>query len=50
MIDQGIVHCVERGFYGMDEAFVEWRLMKAKEIGANTHESHGYSMYFDLNF
>ena len=21
--------------------------MKAKEIGSNTHESHGYSMYFD---
>ena len=39
--------CDELGFYVMDEAFDEWRLMKAKEIGSNTHESHGYSMYFD---
>ena len=39
--------CDELGFYVMDEAFDEWRIMKAKEIGSNTHESHGYSMYFD---
>ena len=36
--------CDELGFYVMDEAFDEWRLMKAKEIGSNTHESHGYSV------
>ncbi len=39
--------CDELGFYVMDEAFDEWHVMKAKEIGSNTHESHGYSMYFD---
>ena len=39
--------CDRMGFTVMDEAFDEWNLMKAKEIGSNTHESHGYSMYFD---
>ena len=31
----------------IDEAFDEWALMKDKEVGANTHESHGYSTYFE---
>lgn len=39
--------CDRLGFLVMDEAFDEWALMKSKEVGANTHESHGYSMYFD---
>jgi len=39
--------CDRMGFLVMDEAFDEWALMKLKEVGANTHESHGYSMYFE---
>lgn len=39
--------CDRMGFMVMDEAFDEWKLMKSKEVGSNTHESHGYSMYFD---
>lgn len=31
----------------MDEAFDEWRIMKGKELGSNTHESRGYSEWFD---
>lgn len=38
--------CDEMGFLVMDEAFDEWKHMKAKETGTNTHESHGYSVYF----
>ncbi len=38
--------CDEMGFLVMDEAFDEWEHMKAKETGTNTHESHGYSVYF----
>ncbi|MBQ6787710.1 MAG: DUF4982 domain-containing protein [Lachnospiraceae bacterium] len=38
--------CDEMGFLVMDEAFDEWEHMKAKAAGANTHESHGYSVYF----
>jgi len=37
----------ELGLLAMDEAFDEWRTMKGKEVGANTHESKGYSEYFD---
>jgi beta-galactosidase len=37
----------ELGFLVMDEAFDEWQSMKWKEVGANTHESRGYSEYFD---
>ena len=35
------------GFYVMDEAFDEWRILKGKELGSNTHESRGYSEWFD---
>ncbi len=38
--------CDEMGFLVMDEAFDEWEYMKAKAMGTNTHESHGYSVYF----
>lgn len=37
----------EMGFAVMDEAFDEWRHMKGKEFGSNTHESRGYSEWFD---
>lgn len=37
----------EMGFCVMDEAFDEWRTMKGKEFGSNTHESRGYSEWFD---
>ncbi len=37
----------EMGFVVMDEAFDEWRHMKGKEFGSNTHESRGYSEWFD---
>ncbi|MFH1512435.1 MAG: glycoside hydrolase family 2 TIM barrel-domain containing protein, partial [Bacillota bacterium] len=37
----------ELGFLVMDEAFDEWQAMKGKELGSNTHESRGYSEYFD---
>lgn len=39
--------CDEMGFYVMDEAFDEWRILKSKELGSNTHESRGYSEWFD---
>ncbi len=35
------------GFAVMDEAFDEWRHMKGKEFGSNTHESRGYSEWFN---
>lgn len=35
------------GFVVMDEAFDEWRHMKGKEFGSNTHASRGYSEWFD---
>ncbi len=38
----------EMGFCVMDEAFDEWRAMKQKVYGSNTHESRGYSEWFDL--
>ena len=38
--------CDELGFLVMDEAFDEWEYMKLKSAGTNTHESHGYSVYF----
>lgn len=38
--------CDEMGFLVMDEAFDEWEHMKDKAAGSNTHESHGYSVYF----
>lgn len=37
----------ELGFVVMDEAFDEWQRMKGKEFGSNTHESRGYSEWFD---
>ena len=37
----------EMGFAVMDEAFDEWRHMKGKEFGSNTHESRGYSEWFE---
>ncbi|MBP3655603.1 MAG: DUF4982 domain-containing protein [Clostridia bacterium] len=37
----------EMGFVVMDEAFDEWHYMKGKEFGSNTHESRGYSEWFD---
>lgn len=37
----------EMGFVVMDEAFDEWRYMKQKVYGSNTHESRGYSEWFD---
>jgi beta-galactosidase len=37
----------ELGLLAMDEAFDEWRSMKGKETGANTHASRGYSESFD---
>ncbi len=35
------------GFCVLDEAFDEWHTMKGKEFGSNTHESRGYSEWFD---
>lgn len=39
--------CDRLGLLVMDEAFDEWRIMKGKELGSNTHESRGYSEWFD---
>ena len=39
--------CDELGFYVMDEAFDEWAQLKWKIFGSNTHESRGYSEWFD---
>lgn len=46
--DPGLLDLCDRmGFYVMDEAFDEWRILKGKELGSNTHESRGYSEWFD---
>lgn len=37
----------EMGFLVMDEAFDEWQHTKGKEFGSNTHNSRGYSEWFD---
>ncbi|MDR2570371.1 MAG: DUF4982 domain-containing protein [Oscillospiraceae bacterium] len=48
--DPGLLElCDELGFYVMDEAFDEWALLKWKTQGSNTHESRGYSEYFNDN-
>lgn len=39
--------CDREGFLVMDEAFDEWKILKGKEFGSNTHESRGYSEWFD---
>lgn len=39
--------CDKLGLLVMDEAFDEWHYLKGKELGSNTHESHGYSVWFD---
>lgn len=39
--------CDEEGFLVMDEAFDEWKILKGKEFGSNTHESRGYSEWFE---
>lgn len=39
--------CDRMGFLVMDEAFDEWHILKGKELGSNTHESRGYSDWFD---
>lgn len=39
--------CDEMGFLVMDESFDEWRILKNKEAGSNTHESRGYSEWFE---
>ncbi|QHQ60713.1 DUF4982 domain-containing protein [Anaerocolumna sedimenticola] len=39
--------CDRLGLMVMDEAFDEWRILKGKELGSNTHESRGYSEWFD---
>ena len=39
--------CDELGFYVMDEAFDEWAELKWKTAGSNTHESRGYSEWFE---
>jgi len=39
--------CDELGFYVMDEAFDEWAQLKWKIFGSNTHESRGYSEWFN---
>jgi len=41
--------CDELGFYVMDEAFDEWAKLKGKSAGSNTHESRGYSEWFEEN-
>ena len=37
----------ELGFVVLDEAFDEWRTMKFKTFGSNTHDSRGYSEWYD---
>ena len=39
--------CDRMGFLVMAEAFDEWKITKQKEWGSNTHESLGYSKWFD---
>lgn len=46
--DPGLLDlCDEMGFLVMDESFDEWRILKNKEAGSNTHESRGYSEWFE---
>lgn len=46
--DPGLLDlCDELGFLVMDESFDEWRILKGKELGSNTHESRGYSEWFE---
>ncbi|MCL2242850.1 MAG: DUF4982 domain-containing protein [Treponema sp.] len=46
--DPGLLDlCDSLGFYVMDEAFDEWALLKSKALGSNTHQSRGYSEWFD---
>ena len=48
--DPGLLDlCDELGFYVLDEAFDEWELLKWKTAGSNTHESRGYSEWFNEN-
>ena len=37
----------ELGFVVLDEAFDEWQIVKPKAYGSNTHESKGYSEWFN---
>lgn len=39
--------CDKMGFLVMDEAFDEWKVLKNKEAGSNTHASRGYSDWFE---
>lgn len=39
--------CDRMGFLVMDEAFDEWKVLKNKEAGSNTHDSRGYSEWFE---
>ncbi|MCD8336478.1 MAG: DUF4982 domain-containing protein [Lachnospiraceae bacterium] len=39
--------CDRMGFLVMDEAFDEWGILKWKSLGSNTHESRGYSEWFE---
>lgn len=39
--------CDKMGFLVMDEAFDEWKLLKSKHLGSNTHSSRGYSECFE---
>jgi beta-galactosidase len=49
--DPGLLDlCDELGFLVMDEAFDEWRFLKGKAFGSNTHESRGYSEWFEQNY
>ena len=46
--DPGLLDlCDELGFLVMDESFDEWCILKGKELGSNTHESRGYSEWFE---
>ena len=48
--DPGLLDlCDELGFYVLDEAFDEWAQLKWKVAGSNTHESRGYSEWFEEN-
>lgn len=39
--------CDTMGFLVMDESFDEWMILKGKEFGSNTHESRGYSEWYE---
>jgi beta-galactosidase len=46
--DPGLLDlCDSLGLYVMDEAFDEWGSLKWKTLGSNTHESRGYSEWFE---